>query len=303
MSRILILGAGGMLGHKLCQLMPQYGHEVFGAVRKNSDSLDRFREVYSHTTLMGGVDALDDASLARTIQDIEPAFVLNCIGIVKQLQKAEDAFLSVAINSYLPHRLARLCESNGARLVHISTDCVFSGTSGNYAEGDFSDARDLYGKSKFLGETTAVEQCAVTLRTSFIGRELHRPTHGLVEWFLAQQNKQVKGFARAIYTGFTSLELVKVIAQVIEKGPKLHGLFQVASVPINKYELLLLLREIYGLKIQIERDENFKCDRSMQSNRFFDATGYVSPPWTQMILEMCNDSTPYDQFVESNSHA
>ncbi len=300
MSKLLILGAAGMLGHKLCQYLPAHGHDVIGVIRKDPDSLLRFDNVYSNTKLLGSVDALKGDGLERTIKDVKPDFVINCIGIVKQLQEAENAYLSVAINSYLPHRLARLCEVHGAHLIHISTDCVFDGARGNYTEKDFSDARDLYGKSKFLGETTDGEPCAVTLRTSFIGRELHRPTHGLIEWFLAQQNQQVKGFARAIYTGFTSLELAKVIALAIERKPRLHGLYQVTSAPIDKYALLLLIREVYGLNINIERDEKFQCDRSMQGKLFHEATGYVAPPWSQMIREMRDDPTPYDQFTGNN---
>jgi dTDP-4-dehydrorhamnose reductase len=301
--RLLVLGAGGMLGHKLCQYLPTRGHDVTGAIRKDPESLRGYGSIYSGTKLMGGVDALNDEALARTIKDAKPDFVINCIGIVKQLQEAENAYLSVAINSYLPHRLALLCEAHGARLIHISTDCVFDGARGNYTEKDFSDARDMYGKSKFLGETSAAEKCAVTLRTSFIGRELHRPTHGLVEWLLAEQNKQVKGFARAMYSGFSSLELAKVISHVIERSPKLHGLYQPASAPISKYELLLLIRESYGLNIKIERDENFKCDRSMQGAVFRDATGYVAPSWNMMIREMRDDPTPYDQFANNKGPA
>jgi dTDP-4-dehydrorhamnose reductase len=287
-----------MLGHKLCQYLPTRGHDVTGAIRKAPGSLHRFSSVYSHTTLIGGIDALSDETLARTIRDTKPEFVINCIGIVKQLQEAENAYLSVAVNSYLPHRLARLCEAHGAHLIHISTDCVFDGTRGSYTEKDFSDARDMYGKSKFLGETTAGDKCAVTLRTSFVGRELHQPAHGLVEWFLAQEKKVVKGFARAIYSGFTSLELARVIAQVIERTPRLSGLYQAVSAPINKYDLLLVIREAYGLNITVERDENFQCDRSMQGTIFHEATGYTAPSWNQMIQEMRSDPTPYDQFVK-----
>jgi dTDP-4-dehydrorhamnose reductase len=301
MSKLLILGAGGMLGHKLCQYMPTKGHEVVGALRKDPENLRRFPEVFSKCRLVGGVDALNDESLTHIVTDVKPNFVINCVGIVKQLPEADNAYLSVAINSYLPHRLARLCETHGARLVHISTDCVFDGARGDYSETDFSDARDLYGKSKFLGETTPAEASAVTLRTSFIGRELHRPTHGLVEWFLAQGNKKVKGFARAIYTGFTSLELAKVIVRVVEMKQPLRGVYQAASAPINKFDLLQLLREVYEVKIEIARTEEFQCNRSMRGNLFCEATGYAPPSWKQMVQEMRDDPAPYDSYAQHDN--
>lgn len=294
MSKVMVLGAGGMLGHKLCQTLSNCGHEVFGVIRKEPDHLRRFSEVYSRTQLIGGVDALNDAALQQLFKEFKPAFLVNCVGIVKQLAEAENAYLSVAINSYLPHRLVRLCNDHGARLIHISTDCVFSGTRGNYTESDPSDAVDLYGKSKFLGETTAADSCAVTLRTSFIGRELHRPTHGLVDWFLAQQKKQIKGFSKAIYTGFTSIELSKVIGRLIERRQPLSGLYQTASTPITKFDLLQMLRVKYKMDVDIQRDEAFQCDRSMRADRFESATGYVTPSWSQMIQEMHDDPTPYE---------
>jgi len=181
----------------------------------------------------------------------------------------------------------------------LGTDCVFDGARGNYGETDFSDARDLYGKSKFLGETTAAEESALTLRTSFIGRELQRPTHGLVEWFLTQKGKTVKGFSRAIYTGFTSEELTRIIALVIEKYPALQGLFQVASAPINKFELLNLVKNAYVLNVGIERDEEFVCNRSLRGERFGQMTGYAAPSWPRMVQEMHDDPTPYDAWFSA----
>ena len=298
MTKILVLGGGGMLGHKLCQLLPPAGVEVAATVRRDAAAYRRYRTVFEDVQLIGGVDALDDASLQRAVREFDPQAIVNCIGIIKQLPEAHDALLSVGINSYLPHRLARLCEQQGRRLIHISTDCVFDGRKGGYRESDPSDAEDLYGKSKFLGETLDNERAALTLRTSIIGRELTEPGHGLLEWFLAQQGKKVRGFARAIYSGLTTHELANVIALVIRKHPQLHGLCQVASEPINKYDLLCLIRDVYSVDVGIERDEAFAIDRGMVMERFLRETGYAAPDWPTMIRTMHEDPTPYSEWKQ-----
>jgi dTDP-4-dehydrorhamnose reductase len=210
------------------------------------------------------------------------------------LKEANNAFLSVAINSLLPHKLAILCADIGSRLITIGTDCVFDGARGGYYENDFSNARDLYGKSKFLGETTDEEKAAVTLRTSFIGRELTTPTHGLIEWFLAQNKKTAKGFENAIYSGFTSIELAGIINMIINNYPDISGVYQVASKPISKYNLLSLVKEIFKLDINIIRDNNICCDLSLNMDKFIQTTGYTAPSWEEMIHRMYEDTTDYD---------
>ncbi len=292
MSRVLVLGAGGMLGHKLCQCLTE--HELVGIIKKDSEFYDKYHQIFKNVTLIGGVDALDHEKLEQIIQDRAPDFIINCIGIVKQLKEATNAFLSVAINSLLPHKLASLCADIGSKLITISTDCVFNGTRGGYCENDFSDARDLYGKSKFLGETNPDETAAVTLRTSFIGRELTIPTHGLFEWFLAQQKKTVRGFEKAIYSGFSSIELARIINMIIKGYPDICGIYQVASKPITKYNLLCLVKEIFELDVNIIRDEDFCRDLSLNMDRFVQTTGYIAPDWEEMIRQMYKDPTDYD---------
>lgn len=298
MEKVLVLGGGGMLGHKLCQLLPALGFEVATTVRRDPGEYRRFRTVFDDVTIIPGVDALDDASINRALREFDPQAIVNCVGIIKQLKEAHDPLVSVGINSYLPHRLAKICEQQERKLIHISTDCVFNGKKGNYREDNPSDAEDLYGKSKFLGETLDNEPAALTLRTSIIGRELTEPGHGLLEWFLSQQGKKVRGFSRAIYTGFTTHELANVIAMVIRKHPRLSGLCQVASEPINKYDLLCLIREVYGVSIEIDRDEAFAIDRSMVMDRFPRETGYVPPDWASMIRAMHDDPTPYAEWKQ-----
>jgi dTDP-4-dehydrorhamnose reductase len=292
MSRVLVLGAGGMLGHKLCQCLSE--HEIIGTVRKDTGFYDKYHQIFKNVNLIGDMDVLDNDKLEQTIRNVAPDVIINCIGIVKQLKEANNAFLSIAINSLLPHKLAIICADIGTRLITISTDCVFDGTRSGYRENDFSDARDLYGKSKFLGETTTEETAAVTLRTSFIGRELTMPTHGLFEWFLAQQNKTVRGFEKAVYSGFTSIELARIIAMIIKNYPNICGVYQVASKPITKYNLLHLVKEIFDLNVNIACDTEFCCDRSLNMDRFTQTTGYIAPSWEEMIRNMYKDPTDYD---------
>jgi dTDP-4-dehydrorhamnose reductase len=288
MSRLLVLGAAGMLGHKLCQLLPPMGFETVATVRKPVELYTSHAGVFSGVELIDGVDAFDFESTEAVITAKAPDAVVNCIGIIKQRREAKNPLVSIEINSLLPHRLAALCQRIGARLVQISTDCVFSGQKGSYDESDESDARDLYGRTKFLGETTEEETAAITLRTSIVGREISEVKHGLFEWFLSQTERAgntISGFEKAIYTGFTTNEMARIIAMVLREHRQLTGVHHVASEPINKFELLCMVKDAMGLDIEIEPDSEFVCDRSLVMDRFADATGYVAPSWREMIRE------------------
>jgi dTDP-4-dehydrorhamnose reductase len=209
--------------------------------------------------------------------------------LIKQHPRANDPLLALETNALLPHRLALLCEASHARLIHISTDCVFSGEKGSYTEADYSDAQDLYGRTKYLGETSAPH--AVTLRTSIIGPELHT-RYGLLEWFLSQK-AGVKGFQKAIFSGFTTDELARIIAAYVIPNPELQGLYHVSSEPISKYELLHLFNQYYGCGLSIGPQSTFYCDRSLISERFQRATGYTPPAWPEMIASMAQNHAPY----------
>jgi dTDP-4-dehydrorhamnose reductase len=208
--------------------------------------------------------------------------VINCIGLVKQLAEANDPIVALPINAMLPHRLVRLCALANARLIHVSTDCVFNGSRGNYQEADISDAQDLYGKSKYLGEVAAPN--AITLRTSIIGHEL-ASAHGLVDWFLSQQGP-IKGYSRAIFSGLPTVELARVVSEVVIPTPALSGVYHVASPAISKFELLRLVSEVYGKSIVIDADESVVIDRSLNPERFRLATGYVAPAWPELVKSM-----------------
>lgn len=293
MTRVLVLGASGMLGHKLCHVLPEHGLEVLTTVRGRSDRLARFGHFFRHCFLVEGVDALDGERVEQVVRELRPAWIVNGVGIVKQLPEAEDRYLSVAVNSLLPHRLARVAAECGAHVVHFGTDCVFDGTRGLYRETDPSDAKDLYGRSKYLGETDEREPAALTLRSSIVGQEIGAPKTGLIEWFLAQAGKSVKGFARAVYTGLTTREMARLVARLIVEQRRLVGTRQVASAPITKHDLLGLVRDAYGLPVEIVRDETFVCDRSLVMDRFRTEVGYAPPDWPTMIREMAAERHLY----------
>lgn len=270
-----------MLGNAMFRLLSQdAGLEVFGTVR--SAWVRRLFAPEAGRRLIAGVDVENQDALARVFADVKAQVVVNCIGLIKQLADADDPLQALPINAMLPHRLARLCELGGARLVHVSTDCVFAGTKGNYRESDPSDATDLYGKSKFLGEVAYPH--TITLRTSIIGHELGS-AHGLVGWFLAQEG-QVRGYTRAIFSGLPTVELARVVRNVVLARPDLSGLYHVASSPIAKHDLLKLVAQVYGKAIEIVPDDAVVIDRSLNADRFREASGYVPPPWPELVKAM-----------------
>lgn len=257
------------------------GFEVTGTLR-SSRGLSHFDEVL-RGQLLTQVDVENFDSLSAAFATAQPDVVINCIGLVKQLATANDPLQAIPINALLPHRLARLAAIAGARLIHLSTDCVFSGTRGGYQATDFPDADDLYGRSKLLGEVVDCPH-AVTLRTSIIGHELDG-NHGLVNWFLSQ-NGTVRGFTRAIFSGLPTVELARVMRDFVLPHPELQGLYQVASPAINKHDLLQLLKSAYQKDIEIAPDAKLVLDRSLDGTKFQQATGYVSPAWTELVAKM-----------------
>lgn len=279
--RILVLGASGMLGNAMLRVMSEReGWVVYGTVRSPNAAL---QAMAPSAQLLHGVYADQPDSLMGAFRLSRPQIVINCVGLVKQLAGAEDPVEAIPINSLLPHRLARLCELAQARLVHISTDCVFSGRKGDYSEEDFPDAQDLYGRSKLIGEVDYHH--AITLRTSIIGHEL-RGDHSLVGWFLSQQG-DVKGYTKAIFSGLPTYELARVVRDFVIPNPTLHGLYHVAAEPISKYDLLHLVNRAYGKALHIDADDKVKINRSLNPLRFKEATGYVASAWTDLVAQMC----------------
>lgn len=280
-TRVLVLGASGMLGHTALRFFAaSEGFEAWGSAR--SSGALRGLDPHLHARIVTGIDVENVDSLARLLDRVRPQVVLNAIGLVKQLAEADDPLQAIPINALLPHRLARLCALVGARLVHVSTDCVFAGTRGGYREDDPADAQDLYGRSKHLGEVDYPN--AVTLRTSIIGPELGG-AHGLVGWFLAQSGT-VRGFTRAVFSGLPTVELARVIRDHVLPHPQLHGLHHVSAAPIAKYELLRLVAQTWGKTVEITPDDRLVIDRSLDSTRFRELTGYQPPAWPELVQSM-----------------
>ncbi|HEX6373820.1 MAG TPA: SDR family oxidoreductase [Longimicrobium sp.] len=281
--RVLVLGGDGMLGHRLLrQLRPN--HEVRSTLRQDADAYARYG-LFPPESSYFGVDVRSLERLAEVFADFRPEAVVNAVGIVKQRALAHDAIPSLEINSLLPHRLSVLSRGVGARLVHVSTDCVFAGTRGMYRDDDPSDAGDLYGRSKYLGEVG--DPGCVTLRTSIIGPELSRKT-GLLEWFLAQTGT-IRGFRRAIFSGFTTAELARVIETLLVRHPGAAGVYNVSTDPISKYDLLTGLRDRLGRDVEIVPDDDFHCDRSLDSSRFRSEFGYTPPSWDRLLDELAGE--------------
>jgi dTDP-4-dehydrorhamnose reductase len=294
---ILILGGSGMLGHKLFQYLRKRCPGTYCTIRgRINDSALRNVDLFHNGGVVENIDAGAFAALEQLILENKPKVVVNCIGIVKQRNEATRAAPSIAVNALLPHQLAELCDRWGGRLIHFSTDCVFSGEGGPYEEESFADSDDLYGCTKFLGEVATGR--AITLRTSIIGRELvHRES--LLEWFLRQNHKQIFGYTRAMFSGVTTNYMASVVESLAKEHSNLSGLYQVASAAISKYELLCLLRDTYRLDVEITPDPGFFCDRSMKGEKFTKATGSIPPPWPKLVADLANDDTPYDKWRQN----
>lgn len=291
--KILILGGHGMLGHRLWINLRRQ-HETWVTVRQTSSPFPD-RPEFPVKYVRPDVDASNFDQVTRALASIQPDLVINCIGLIKQMgHLARDPIMAISLNALLPHRISLVCRAAKIRMIHISTDCVFSGKKGNYLESDQSDAEDLYGRSKFLGEV-AYPPHSLTLRTSIIGHEL-KTRLGLIEWFLGQKDGEtVRGYKRAIFSGFTTDEISRIIMDYVIPHPELTGLYHVSSEPIAKYDLLQLTKDVYARDITILPDEDFIIDRSLDSTRFRQATGYRPPSWPEMIREMAKDAALYQQ--------
>lgn len=272
-----------MLGHQLVRQW-QGRHEVRVTLRRHPESYVGC-SLFRPENCYYGVDVARTEELVSVLADFHPQTVVNAAGIVKQQAAAKESIPIIEINALFPHRLAVLCKAAGARLIHMSTDCVFAGRKGNYCETDVADAEDLYGKTKFLGEVR--ERRCLTLRTSIIGTELSRK-QSLVEWFLAQKGP-IRGFRRAIFSGFTTIEMARIIENLMVAHPEASGLYHVASAPISKFDLLMLIRDRLEMSTEIVPDDTYEIDRSLDSSRFNQEFGYHPPAWVDMIKELAND--------------
>jgi dTDP-4-dehydrorhamnose reductase len=297
--RVLILGGEGMLGHKMYQVLNDQfeTHVTFRRV----DGPWRTYPVYENLepeNSQGGVDALELKTVSQSLESVKPDVVVNCIGIIKQVKEANDPITSLKINSLFPHQLADLCGKLNTRLIHFSTDCVFSGKKGSYLEDDFADADDLYGRTKFLGELNR-EGC-LTIRTSLFGRDFIKKT-ALLEWFLSNRGGTINGYVNAIFSGFPTQILSGIVRDLIKDYPGLSGLYHISSAPISKYDLLMKINDALDIDVNIEPYTDYVCDRSLDSSKFKSETGYAIPDWDTMISILAEDQTPYDQWRNTNN--
>jgi dTDP-4-dehydrorhamnose reductase len=290
--KVLIAGGNGMLGHQLCSLLSER-MEVWAAFRTVPESFD----FLPAERMIDKVSVQDIPRLGEVLATVKPDVVVNAIGIVKQRDEAKQAVPSIQVNALFPHQLADLCVERGIRVIQISTDCVFSGFRGNYTELDVPDPVDLYGRTKLLGELH--RPGCLTLRTSIIGWQLNTFS-SLLSWFALQRDKHIKGYRNAIYSGFSTTVLVQLIGDILQTRPDLSGLYQVASEPISKFDLLVQLREILNWKdMVIEPDEQFFCDRSLSGARFSTATGWRPPTWEAMLQGLALEWPRYAQYYSN----
>lgn len=276
---ILILGASGMLGNVLFSyLSKQQSLNVYGTCYKNNQFYRDDKKIFSN------VDVNDSVLLHSIFSEVKPNIIVNCVGVIKQKDANQNINNTLLLNGVFPHNLYKICTLYNSRLIHISTDCVFNGSKGNYKEEDSSDAVDLYGISKYLGEIHYEK--SVTLRTSIIGHELDS-NFGLLNWFLSQKGI-IKGFTRAFFSGLTTLELSKIIWKIVIPSKNLSGLYHVAGNSLSKYDLLKKINYIYNCNVLIEEDDSFIIDRSLNAEKFNSLTGYSPPDWNKLITDLKN---------------
>lgn len=287
--RVLILGATGMLGHKLFQGFQDRFDDVIGTCRTSHAGL----AASGPGRLVDGIDVTERRELFEFLDDAAPDAVVNCVGIIKQRHNGQITDEAVAINSLLPRFLAHWANERGCRLLHVSTDCVYSGRRGHYTEHEMPDPVDSYGRTKYLGEPSGPG--VLTIRTSIVGRELSHFT-SLIEWFRSQEGGSVRGYRNALFSGVTTNELTAILGDVIA-GSGLRGLYHISGPVISKLDLLTIVRDGFGLNIDIIPDDEVVIDRSLDSTAFQATTGYRPTPWKEMIETMVADPTPYDQWT------
>lgn len=289
-QNILILGAGGMLGHMLVRILSP-SHLVFGTTSRPRDERSPLGRVLSREQWVDGVDVREWQTVEKTISHTGAQVVVNCVGVIKQKMESSSVLDAILVNSLVPHKLALTCEKAGIRLIHLSTDCVFEGSPGLRLVSDTPNATDLYGTTKRLGEITYGP--SLTLRTAFVGRQL-TGSEGLFEWVRSQHGKTVNGYKEAIYSGLTTMALSRVIQQIIENHSHLSGLHQVASTPISKFDLITRLNHLLSLGLTVLPDTSFICDRSMDGTQFTELTKIEIPSWDAMLSDFAHDQSFYD---------
>jgi dTDP-4-dehydrorhamnose reductase len=292
--KIAIIGATGMIGHRLWSGLSS-NHDVFALVRRKATEIPNLPNI-KRDQIYEGMNIENFDSLSKRLSQIGPDVVFNCVGVVKQLKLAKSYTHSIELNSLFPHKLASLGETLGFRIIQFSSDCIFDGRKGQYTEDDLPNATDIYGRTKALGEVADGEH-VLTLRTSFLGREIF-PHGGLINWFESQAGGKIKGFSKAIYSGLPAQCFVELLNDTILPNKGLKGLYHLSSEPIDKYRLLKMAREVLDLDIEIEKDESFEIDRSLNCRKFSLETGYSPLKWEEMISKLAVDQEFYINLKE-----
>lgn len=284
--RILILGGNGMIGHKMYQIISKFNEDTWVTLR-NDLSTYTFSGIYKYERVIDNINLLDFKNLLSKLNEIKPDIILNSCGVTIRRGVEKIKSNSILINSALPHLLNEWVSSNNKRLIHFSTDCVFSGRKGDYLDNDIKDAYDLYGSTKSLGEIID-SNFAITLRGSMIGRELENKTE-LFEWFLKQSNKNIKGFSKVIYSGITTVKMAEIVLRIINYYPNLTGIYNISSKPISKFDLLKLCNEHFGINAIIEMDNSYSSNKNLISDKFFNEIGIEQPNWVGLIRQLKDD--------------
>jgi len=287
---ILVIGASGMLGHMLVRMLSPH-HLVIGTTSSKYDSKSPLAHILSRENWIDQVDVRNLSAVEQAISANKPDVIINCVGLIKQKMGPENSVDAIAINSLFPHQLAAICHNSNIRLIHFSTDCVFRGTPGIKRVSDAPNATDLYGLSKLLGEVTTWP--CITLRTSIVGRQL-LGSESLFEWAISQRDQVVNGYKNAIYSGLTTNQLSHIIEKLIEDFPELSGIYQLASLPISKFELISKLNYHLKLNLRIEPETEFYCDRTLDGTEFTKLTNIHIPSWDEMLAEFAADQDFYN---------
>ena len=283
--KILVLGANGMIGHRvILELRKYFGDQVYGLIRRSRSDFNTTEML--QTNIFEKIDIVNWNDFSRLLSDLSPNIVINAIGVTIRRPEIQDLSYALEVNSFFPQRLAKWAQYNNSKLIHFSTDCIFSGESGNYTELSNPSASDVYGRTKFLGEVDGPN--CLTLRFSCIGQELDTRSE-LLEWFLSQDNSSIKGFTNVLYSGVSSIVVSKEVCRIIQEYKSLTGIYQISSFPISKYDLLNLAKKHFNKNIQIEPYDQYVSNKILLNNKYSQDTGFTPTSWEVMMAELAND--------------
>ena len=287
--RVLILGVSGLIGHKILQEFTSY-FEVFGTLHKSKNFYNNIK-LFSGNNIIENIDVSEYEIVNGVINAINPDVVLNCVGITKRKDEINNSIKALTVNSVFPHQLANWAQNSGKKVIHFSTDCVFDGKTGNYNETSLTTAEDMYGRTKALGELKY--ERTLTIRSSFIGQELFGKTE-LLEWFLSQNGKQIKGFRNTFYSGVSTIFMAHVIRDIILNFPDLSGLYNLApEKPISKFDLLSIAKTAFNVKVDIIPEDEHAHLPTLDGSKLRTKMNLVVPSWQSMMNELSSNRDYY----------